>query len=181
MSQYFSYLPYTTYELQGNVSVVKDIMARSGFISEHHPYTDLYNTYNIKNGESIQSLAKAIYHSVDYYWVIMIINEIHDVQYEWPLDQLDLESYIKNKYGETDMLKTKHWVTIDTNLVVGEVKEYAPGYISPENPGPPNNQEFMPVTFYEYEEQLNDAKRQIYLLKPALLGEFVLQFKKSFQ
>lgn len=175
---YFKYIPFGTYEFDSKISSVKDICKRSMFISEHHPYTDLYDRYEIKDNENIQTIAKKFYESPSYHWIIALINEIHNLQFDWPLNQMQLDNYVHDTYGE-DYIKIKHWVN-SSGIICGEIKEYTLGYVNPPNPGVEGNQEYTMITFEEYESMVNDKKRVIFILKPELLGDFVKQFSDSF-
>jgi hypothetical protein len=175
---YFSYLPYTGYELDNQIHIVKDILKRSQFLTEFSDLTALYYEYEIQDGETVQSVAMKFYDSPAYHWVVMMFNEIHNLYAEWPLDQINLQRVLEEKYGVA-LNAIKHWEK--NEIIVGFISEFvsAATWISPENPGVPNNMEYNPVTFYEYETKLNDSKRLIRLLKPELLGEFVKQFSDS--
>jgi hypothetical protein len=145
------------------------------FISEYKPYTDLYSSYTILDGDTPQSLALKYYSSASYHWVIMMFNEIHNPYFEWPIDAFTLKNICIDKYGEDVMYMTRHIVDYDGDIV-GEVKIFDKSYtwIPPEIM--PNT---IPISFYDYEEELNDAKREIHILRPELLGDFVKQFGVS--
>lgn len=172
---YFSYIPNTTYELNGQTVIVKDICKRSGFISEYKPYTDLYDEIVINDADSLESIALAYYGSATYHWVVALVNELHDFELEFPLSQLELENLCKDKYGD-DYNAVKHYINQD-GLVTEYSHEYHSNYEPPPDPG---GEENTPVTFYEYESALNEEKRKIKMLKPELLSEFVIQFERSF-
>ena len=185
---YFSYIPNTTYIFDGKTVIVKDICKRSRFISEYKPYSDLYDEYTITDSDTLESLALRFYNSAKYHWVIALFNELHDLDSEFPLNQVAFDNYVNKKYEyvdednlpQTNLYKTKYYV--DSNqTIVGEIKEYkySAEYSAPGNPGVDDNQEYTPVTFYEYENSLNEAKRKIYILRPELLSEFVTQFERS--
>lgn len=72
------------------------------------------------------------------------------------------------------MYMTKHWSIND--IVVGEIKEFSKDleWIPPTFDG-----QATAISFYDYEQQLNDAKRDISILRPELLGEFVKQFEET--
>jgi Base plate wedge protein 53 len=162
------------YELDNKKTVVRDILRRATFISEYKPYTDLYYPYTIIEGDTVQSLAMELYGSPFYHWVILMFNEIHNPYFEWPLDQYTLEKLCIDKYGADVMYQTKHFEK--NGIVVGEVKEFSKSitWIPPTYSGIATA-----VSFYEYEQKLNDAKRLITLLRPELLGEFVSQFEAA--
>jgi len=176
---YFSNLPYTTYEFNGVENIAKDILTRARFISEYAPYTDLFEEYEISNGETAQSIAKTYYGAATYHWVILIFNEIHDLENEWPRNNYRLEMYCEEKYG-ADKNAIKHWLDADKN-VVGEIKVYSKdnAWIPPSNPGVPDNTYYFSETFYEYEDRINDEKRIIKIMRPELLGDFVKQFSDA--
>ena len=103
-----------------------------------------------------------------------MFNEIHNPYFEWPLEQFSLERMCVNKYGADNLYKTKHYVKND--IIVGEIKEFSQDFawVPPTFTGMATA-----ISFYEYEQQLNDSRRVISIMRPELLGEFVRQFEKS--
>lgn len=174
---YFTNLPNTTYELNSKTTVVKDIFKRTAFRSEYKPYTDLYETHLVNDGESLQSIAADLYGSTAYHWVITIFNEIHDINFEFPLSLSALDIYTKSKYNNNEY-KIKHWVNSD-NIICGLIQEYTDDYVNPPNPGVEGNEEYTAVTFFEYETGVNDKKRVIKILRKELLSDFISQFRNS--
>lgn len=181
---YFSKIPLTTYEFNSKVSVVKDIMRRVAFLSEV-PIRNLYDIYTIEDGDTPESIALSIYGATTYHWIIMLFNEIHNPYLDWPIDQNVINYYCEKKYGlDTDgeflMLKVSHYEY--ENQIIGEFNTWVSGitWVPPTVPRDLEGniiQQAYPVTFYEYEQQLNDKKRIIKILKPELLGSFVRQFE----
>lgn len=173
---YFSSFPNTIFEINGKDYVVKDIFRRCMFISEYKPYSDLYTTYTVNDGESPQMIAHKLYDSAEHDWVLLMFNEIHNPYFDWPMGQLDLENYVKGKYGESIMYMTKHYTK--DGMVVGEVKEWVDGsatWTPPANPGGL----VSAVSFMDYETALNDERRIIHILRPELLSDFIAQFDKA--
>lgn len=170
----FKSFPLTTYEFNSQESVVKDILIRSKFVSEYRPYSDILTPYSILDGDTPQSLAKTLYGAATFHWIILLSNEIHDPYFEWPISSLDLENLCINKYGSEVMNMTRHHER--DGLVVGEIKVFLKGipWVPPVSAG-----ESFAVSFYDYEERINDSKREIGLLRPELLTEFTKQFKDS--
>jgi hypothetical protein len=133
--------------------------------------------YEIQDGETVESMAYKIYNSADLHWVIMIFNDLYDVVEDWPRDSASFIAYCDEKYGIYKN-SVKHWVDSSGN-VSGETKVFSMPWVAPSNPGLPGNTEYVPITFSEYEADLNDKKRIIQILKPELLAEFIKQFKDS--
>lgn len=172
---YFSKFPKFEYTQAGKTDRVTDILRRSSFISEYTNYTDLYASYTILDGETPQSLAYRYYGAATYHWVILMFNELHNQYFEWPVDAFTLKNICIEKYSELYMYMVKHYES--ESLVVGQIKEFVNKdtlWVPPEVVVGAT-----PISFYDYEEQLNDDKRQILILRPELLGEFVKQFAES--
>lgn len=174
---YFKPFPVTSYEFLGQRATVLDIFRRCAFISEYKPYSDLYTTYTILEGETPESIALREYGSVNYFWVVLIFNEIHSMYTDWPLPTHIFEEYCATKYS-SELNNIKHYER--DGLVIGEVVEFIPGeeYTPPVNPGPLDPTVF-PVSFYDYETAENEKKRTIHLLRVELLGDFVNQFEQA--
>lgn len=172
---YFAKLPYTKYEFNGDSFYVKDILTRNKFKTEFASLSDLCYDYKIADGDTLQSIALDVYGSASLHWVILLFNEIHDIPFEFPLSILELNDYCEIKYGSA-MHLVKHWAVNEN--IVGEIKEFtdASSWISPINPQPENSFDCIPVSFFEYETKINEAKRNIKILKPELLSEFIKQF-----
>lgn len=174
---YFSSFPNFIYEANEKSYVVKDILRRSVFISEYKPYSDLYEEYVITDSDTLQSIAEDYYGSPNYYWVVSMFNEIHDVKLEIPLSTDVLEASIETLYG-ADKNKIKYYVDTNTGLIVGEIKTYSSNYVEPPLPGE-QAELYVPITFSEYENLNNEAKRNIKLLRKELLADFLAQFRES--
>lgn len=171
---YFNKFPLIAYELDGKESVVTDILRRARFMSEWKTYSDLYMPHMVLDGDTPQSIALTYYGAATYHWIILIFNEIHNPYFEWPMDIQSLENYCISKYGNNIMFMTRH---LEHNgNIVGEIKEFVRGvnWIPPIDQG-----QNLAVSFFEYEESLNDAKRIIKIMRPELLGDFVSQFEAA--
>jgi hypothetical protein len=172
---YFAKFPHIAYEFNGNSVVVKDILRRAKFLTEYKPYTDIYEPYTILDGDTPQSLGASFYGASTYHWVILLFNEIHNPSFDWPLTALTLIECCILKYGVDSMYKVRHFE--NDGVVVGEVKDFVKGveWIPPVSIG----QNLYPVSFFEYEERMNDDRRVITIMRPELLSDFVSQFGES--
>lgn len=113
--------------------------------------------YFIADGETPEGLAYKYYGSAFYHWVILLVNDIIDVRQEWPLDTHEFDTFIRDKYG--DIESVHHYIDPETGYEV--------------------DSDFLnaqPVKNREYEEEINEAKRNIRLLDPKYLQQFVSTF-----
>lgn len=180
---YFKDFPYTTYTLNGKTEVVTDILRRSSFFDPVKNNVAVYREYYVIEGDTPESLANEFYGSVNLYWIILLFNSMHDPNFEWPLDQQELNTYCENLYGANGMYKTRYY-ELNGNIV-GEYKEYDYTdenfvWVPPSNPFP-DNLLVKRITHFEHEERQNDSKRRIKIPREEFVGEIVKQFKETLQ
>lgn len=172
---FFDSYPVTQYELNGKTYYITDIFRKAAFITEYRNVADMYSMHFIADGETPETVSEEYYDTSEYYWVILLFNEIHDMVFDWPQDQYTVELLAQQKYGDA-LYQTKHYVK--NGIVVGEFKEFSSPWVVPDNPGP-GDPTIYPVSFMEYEYNKNDKKREIRILRPELLSEFVRQFEEA--
>jgi hypothetical protein len=91
---YFNKLGTTIY----NNITIPDILKRI-VVHEDLSASELVNQYTIVENETPESVSFNYYGKVDYYWTIMLINNIKSRFFDWPLNSLDLGKHITVKYG----------------------------------------------------------------------------------
>lgn len=145
----------------GETKTIKDIFRRVSLDKYVNNFV-LLQEVTVPDGFTPEQLADKVYGRPDYHWVILLINEIIDVRKEWPMYDRDLTEYVKKKYGPTQMYETHHYRTNDTDklIVDYDAADLANGVI-------------VAVSNYQYEEELNFSKREIKILKPEYLSEFI--------
>ena len=142
-------------------TVVTDIFRRIS-MNKFKSNLVFLQTVTVPDGFTIEQVSDKYYKNPEYHWVIMIINEIVDIRKEWPMGNSDLIEYCKKKYGPTQIYETHHYESNDgTNVIVDfDAADLTNGLIED-------------VSNYQYEEQLNNKKREIKMLEAKYLGEFV--------
>ncbi|NBR22608.1 MAG: hypothetical protein EBU08_02235, partial [Micrococcales bacterium] len=61
--------------------------------------TAVYYEYNIQDSDTPEIIANKFYGDSEKHWVVMMLNDIVDPQFDWPLDQRTIISYINEKYS----------------------------------------------------------------------------------
>jgi len=192
---FFSKLPdllYTTKITkagQGDFTRVKNIFRKYVLSDNARRASIQFYKYFVPEGYSPEQVALDVYDDPFLHWVILIVNEISDVYTQWPLDSQGLEEYVFSKYENPDA--THHNETIkvldaEGNLVMREGLIVDPGwtyeYMYSQSPIIKKTLTFTEHTYsvsnYMYEERLNDAKREIDLLKPEFLQFFIADFEE---
>ena len=172
---YFSKFPQGNYDLSGNGNekLVTDLMRRVKVRAKITNEASLYDKYDVPNGEKPEDTAFKHFGDPELHWVILLTNNITDRYYDWPLSFQDFETFIKDKYANPDGIH-HYEVTRSSGKSTGsgpsdyshkiEVNSDASGAQS--------------VSNREYEQRLQDEKRQIKLLNPSFLGTFITEFEK---
>ena len=167
---YFSNFPVIPYDSVGNgdFKAVTNLLKRVAVRSKVKDNTALYDTYDVKEGESPEIIAHKLYDDPELHWVILLLNDITDRYHQWPKNTNQFLAYINDKYSNVDA--THHYeisqVSGDTTIKID---------IGTDNTG---HSGASVVTNFEYEEDLQNKKRKIKLLDPAYLEAFIAEYEK---
>ena len=167
---YFANFPIIPYDSVGNgeFKLVTNLLKRVVVRSKVKTNVSLFDTYDVKEGETPEILADKLYDDSELHWIILLLNDITDRYHQWPKNTNQFLAYINDKYSNVDA--THHYeisqVSGDTTIKID---------IGTDNTDYPTA---SIVTNYEYEEDLQDKKRKIRLLDPAYLGGFVAEYEK---
>jgi len=175
MTQYFSQFPLTNYNLSGvngNTNIVTDIFRRVKIRSKIADNVSLLDKYDVAEGEKPEDIAYKIYGDADYFWVITLVNNIVNRYYDWPLPEFVFQQYLKDKYSNPDAIH-HYEVTQQSGKQAGEgPADYSHKLeVNSDYPGAQS------VSNREYENRLQDEKRQINILLPKYLGVFEEEFR----
>ena len=167
---YFDNFPTIPYDSEGNGKFkdVKNLLRRVGIRAKIKTNTMLFDTYDVKNGESPESIAFKLYNDSELHWVIMMINNITDRYHDWPMSEAQFLQFINDKYSNVDA--THHYeisqTSGDTTIKID---------IGTDNT---DHSGATAITNYEYEEARQDELRKIRLLDPAYIGAFIDEYKR---
>ena len=172
---YFRNFTKGMYDIKGdgNKKLVTDLMTRVKVGEKILNESMLYDTYDVPNGEKPEDTAFKHFGSAQYHWVILLTNDITDRYYGWPLTDQDFETYITQKYDNPDAIH-HYEITQSSGPQTGNgPDDYS--YKIEVNSTEPGAQS---VSNREYEQRLQDEKRQIKLLDPNYLITFLDEFEK---
>jgi len=188
MSNYFRQVPDLEYvsrskdAIIGEYSKVKNLFKRGKLREDIFQNLSFFTKYNIKGSDRPDNVAFKIYGDSDLDWVVLICNNILNVQSEWPMTQEVFDEYVLDKYGDYDTLYNgvHHYETLEVKNSLGVVvlpaglqvdSDYTLTFYDSEIDGYTIKTDIVvPVTNYEYEENLETNKRTIFVLKPRYLN-----------
>jgi hypothetical protein len=201
MSNYFSKVPnfeYVSRLPDANISdyiEVKNLFKRAFLREDIFQDLAFFTKYQIIGDDRPDNIAFEIYEDSNLDWVVLISNNIINVQSEWPMKQYDFDKYLLNKYKTYEKLNEVHHyetveiknedgvVLVPAGLIVTE--NYTFDYFNFFSDSYITEKPVKTVTNYQYEEKLNDDKRNIFLLKPRYLSividdlEDIMRYKKG--
>ena len=169
----FPVIPYDSVG-QGTFKDVKNLLRRVALNAKVKTNTLLYDTYDVKEGETPESVAFNLYGNAEFHWVVMLVNDITDRYHQWPMRYSQFLQYVNDKYDDVNAVHhyeiaqtsgdttTKIEVYSNSALFSGDTDFYGTA---------------TAVTNLEYEESLQDQRRKIKLLDPQFLSQFVKEFE----
>ena len=170
---YFDSFPTILYDSkgQGNPKIVTNLLRRVGIRAKVKSNTMLYDTYDVKNGETPESIAFKLYGEAELHWIIMLVNDITDRYHDWPMTEAQFSQFVHDKYDNVDAV---HHYEISQES--GNTKKKID--IGTDNTDYPTA---TAITNYEHEQELQDAKRKIRLLDPRYINQFVSEYQSLMQ
>lgn len=157
----------------GNVKLVTNLLRRVKVRSKVRDNISLYDKYDLDIGDTPESVSYKVYGTVDYYWVILLMNDVKDRYYDWPLNLQDFEAYVKEKYDNPSAV---HHYEIDQSS--GTTNPNGPGNFDYKIEVNSDTSGAQAVSNYEYEQRLQDQKRQIRILNQNYLPTFIREFER---
>ena len=167
---YFAQFPKLQYDIKGdgNVNVIPDIFRRIKLKNKIRDNLVILDKYDLTDGEKPEDVAFKIYGSVDYYWVVLLVNNVVDRYYDWPF-----EKYVNDKYAEPGAIHHFEVKQTSGRQEGLEPEDYSHFIeVNADHPGAQS------VSNYEYEQRLQNKKRQIKILNPDYLSSFIEEFEK---
>ena len=171
---YFRYFNKTLYGFdKSDFKVVTDLMTRVKVRDKILNELSLYNTYDVQNGETPESIAFKAYGDPELHWVILLTNNVTDRYYDWPLSEQQFEDYMKDKYTNPDDIH--HYEITQSS---GKQKGEGPSDFTHKIEVNSTTSGAQSVSNIEYERRLQDEKRQIKLLDNRYLTTFIEEFTR---
>jgi hypothetical protein len=200
---------YTLEDKPNGLDIVTNIISRFSLEQSFKENTSIYEKYNVQDSDTPEIIAAKMYDSSERHWIVLTMNDIVDPQFDWPLDYRTLISFIDDKYtananvsaGQTGLVwaqqNTQSYYSIETRTTTknGEYLEkkvqvdantYANVSVSSSNVTlNDGNQITISTTkenksYYDYELEENENKRQIKILKPEFAYALEQELKNVF-
>jgi hypothetical protein len=194
--QYFSTLPKIVKSGSDGTSVLMtNLMARASIMPEFLKNPLIYYQYDIQEGDTPEIIAHKYYGDSYRFWIVLFVNQIIDPQWDWPMDSTTFNKFIQDKYQEFNPYSQIHHyektiTQYDRNTQVTTIDKIVIDELAYDELLETNNTYTLPtgivdititkqeISYYNYELDLNESKRNIKLLNANYVDEIESQLKK---
>ena len=188
MSFYFRNFPFTNYQIKDyNINeVVQNPLVRFKIVDVLRNVKFLYQEYVVKE-ESASEIAFKTYEDETLDWIIYITNNIIDPKYDWPLGYKEFNNCVIKKYRSVENASRE---TTTENIhhyewIVQQQQVLFDGTRIPEKRLIIDKTKYDSliaserdiVRNFEYEQRLNDDKRNIKILRVEYLQQFLSEVR----
>ena len=155
----------------------------------------VFTKYKIKGNDRPDNVAYELYGDANLDWLVLTCNNIINVYNEWPMTQFDFENYLLEKYVTYDKINAiHHYETTEVKNSLGAVitsaglkvdSDFSVSFYDDQTEGMTTLYPVVSITNYEYEENLQNDRRNIFILKSRFLSivkddlEEMMEYKKG--
>ena len=169
---YFSKFPLRVYDIKGdkNYKLLPDILRRVKLRSSLSSSRFVFDKYNVKEDENPEDVAFKYYGDAEYHWVVLMVNNITDRYYQWPMTQPDFAEFLTDKYGAGNEDSIHHYELAQTSGKTSSSDDSHMLEVNSDTDGA------TAITNRQFEERVQNDIRQIRLLDQRYLDTFVEEF-----
>ena len=193
---YFKYIPDFDYvsRLPKAQSIsdylrVKNLFKRTKISQTVFDDLTYFTKYQIIADERPDNIAYKVYGDSNLDWMVMLANNITNLQNEWPLEEQSFYRFLINKYGSEAGIESIHHYesqkVIDSKekVIVPKGLEVPSNYsITFLDSGTKTEQIRTnitdAITNRQFEERVQDEKRNIFLIKPRFIGLIIEEMER---
>ena len=171
---YFDSFPIIQYgSTDGTIKTATNLLRRVAIRSKVKTNASLFDTYDVKSGETPEIIADKFYDDPQLHWVIMLVNNVTDRYHDWPMNEQQFSTFVNEKYSNPDGIH-HYEITQESGDTKQKIEVYDPDLISSDTDAYTSA---TAITNREFEESEQDKKRKIRLLDPEFIDQFVDEFK----
>lgn len=179
---YFKFFPTVIYNGKSAVNITR----RTAIQQQLYSSPIAFLSYTIKDGEKPEDIALYYYDDIGKTWLVFLANNIIDPVSQWPLSNSDFEKMIIKKYTKQAQVVNPAYVgngvinwtqnaSLTTNILWYQNAENSriskDTYLLNADLGLITAGDWYPVRIYDYELELNENKRNIFLFNRAYASQ----------
>lgn len=188
--------------------LAKNFFKRYKLSESSYNYKNFFTEYFITDNDRIDYLSHKFYDTSEFDWIILITNNIINTNFDLPVKEDILYDMVNKAYlnfpgsPQYPADRIHHYETLEFKNNIGEIvlksglnvneffftsafkycqKTVVNNQTICSVSSVPGNTVSRPVTNYEYEKELNDKKRLIYILRPEFIQDFIDQYESGME
>jgi hypothetical protein len=175
---FFNRFPLLAYDVANNdnYKLLPDILRRVKMRTSLRSSKFLFDTYDVKDGETPETIAYKWFGDAELHWVILMTNNVLDRYHDWPMNQVQFQAFLEDKYSNPDGIH-HYEITKDS----GTLTPQGPTDYSHKVEVNSDTVNAVSISNREYEEREQDSKRNIRLLDKTHVGDFIEEFNNLIQ
>jgi len=200
-NSYFKQLPNLSYPSLANernsaydYQVVKNLFKRAVLRDDVINEITNFTRYSIQGDERADQVAYNFYGDSGLDWIILTTNNVIHVRDEWPMSNRDFLTYLNEKYTSEQLSNVHHYETREirdsSNTLIQKAgvrvkSNHSVTYL--DQGSATTTSSIKTVSYLQHETDLNDAKRNILILRKEYLSTIlrdigdIMQYKESQQ
>ena len=200
-NSYFRQLPNISYPSLANdrksaydFQIVKNLFKRAVLRDDVINDITNFTRYSIEGDERADQIAYKFYNDSGLDWIILTANNIIHVRDEWPMSNRDFLTYINQKYTSDQLSNVHHYETREIRDSSNTLIQKAGIYVKSDHSvtyidegSTITKSSIKTVSYLQHETDLNDAKRNILVLRRDYISTVlrdigdVMEYKRSNQ
>jgi len=187
MAFYFRPFPKINYDIKKNgiPLLLTDVTKRYKIRDILQQKTAIYYNYTIRDGDRPDLIAFKYYGDETLDWLIMLVNNIIDPYYDWPLNYQNFINYMKSLYGSVSTAKA---TVYEYRQILSEQTTLIDGTVVPKRTIVVDLNTYTnlatnvreEIDAYEFYEEENNNKREIKLLDKRFVPDIKLEVEAIF-
>ena len=171
---YFDMFPEIDYNSKGDgkTTALKNLLSRVKIITDVEDNLFNFDYYDVKDGETPELIAHKYYGDINLHWTVLVANDIIDYYEDWPMSVQRFEEFVNKKYENP--AEVHHYeipqTSGDTTVMIDVGTNGGPNTDYPTA---------TKISNYTYEDRLQEQKRQIRLIQPRFIDDFVKDFERK--
>ena len=168
---------------------VKNLFKRTKISQTVFDDLTYFTKYQIIADERPDNVAYKVYGDSNLDWMVMLANNVTNLQNEWPLEEQSFYRFLINKYGSEAGIETVHHYesqkVIDSKekVIVPKGLEVPSNYSVTFLDSGTKTEQIRTnitdaITNRQFEERVQDEKRNIFLIKPRFIGLIIEEMER---
>ena len=162
MSSFYSEFPLVRYTLNEKENLFVNITRETSYNKDFFNNKRAFIEYKVQDSDTPITIADKLYDDHNLDWVVLHFNNIIDFNNEWVLNYYEFMEYINEKYQ--DINGFHHYESKSTGAVVYDGHD---------------SFDITIISNFKYEERINENKRNLKLIHPDYVNQYVDLFNET--